>query len=129
MANKKTVMQMYEEVLALCATDEQREFIRKRMEITAKKNASGKGGEPTPKQREKLAEIEKMKADVLTAFQPNVSYTATDVLKAINIPGVASTQKLTPLLTALADENKLVKASVKGRTLYSLPSANTADEG
>ena len=39
MANKKTVVQMYEEILALPGlNDEQKAFIAKRIEITKKKN-------------------------------------------------------------------------------------------
>lgn len=129
MANKKTVVQMYEEILAIPAlTAEQKAFIEKRIEITQKKNASGKNGELTPKQKEKLAGVEANKAQVLSAMEQNVQYTPTDLLKLVNSPAIPSTQKLTPLLTSLAEENKVVKTTVKGRTVYSLPLAEVDEE-
>ena len=129
MANKKTVVQMYEEILAIPAlTAEQKAFIEKRIEITQKKNASGKNGELTPKQKEKLAEVEANKAQVLGAMEQNIQYTPTDLLKLVNSSAIPSTQKLTPLLTSLAEENKVVKTTVKGRTVYSLPLAEVDEE-
>jgi hypothetical protein len=54
------------------------------------------------------------------------SYTASDLVKMLNRADVPNTQKLTPRLTALVTDNKVVKTVEKGRTHYSLPSA---DEG
>jgi hypothetical protein len=123
MATKKTVMQMYDEILALCVTDEQRDFINKRKEITAKKNASGKNAEPTPKQKEKMAEYSAIEQNVLSAMATGVQYTPSDLLKIVpNLPVDYNTQRLTPRLTALVNDGKLVKATVKGRSVYSLPS-------
>lgn len=124
MANKKTVVQMYEELLAIpTLTAEQRTFLEKRIEITQKKNASGKGGEPTPKQLEKIAENEAIEASVLSAMEVNMVYTATDLVKRMGLANVTTTQKLTPRLTALVKAEKLTTATVKGRTVYSLPKA------
>ena len=129
MANKKTVVEMYEELLAIEGlTQEQKDFLTKRIEITKKKNASGKGGELTPKQKEKLAENEGYKNSVIEVMEQGKTYSPTDLLKAVDNPAIPSTQKLTPLLTALVDENRLVKTTIKGRNVYSLP-AVSADEG
>lgn len=117
MANKKTVVQMYEEVLALCETDEQRAFINKRIEITQKKNAS-KSAEPTPKQKEKMAADEVIENAIVAVMEPTIKYTPTDLLKLVD--GVPSTQKLTPRLTALVESGKVAKETVKGRTVYSI---------
>ena len=122
MANKKTVVQMYEEVLALCVTDEQKDFIQKRIEITQKKNAS-KSTEPTPKQKEKMAVDAATENAIVEAMAEGAAYSATDILKLISIEGVTSTQKVTPRLSALADAGRIIKATVKGRTMYTLPSA------
>ena len=127
MANKKTVVQMYEEILAIpTLTDEQKTFIEKRIEITQKKNANRGNGEPTPKQKEQMALNAEIEDAVLSAMVEGASYTASDLVKLIDRTDVPNTQKLTPRLTALVAENKVIKSTVKGRTNYSLPSA---DEG
>ena len=119
MASKKTVVQMFEELLALCETEEQREFVNKRIEITKKKNAGG--GEPTEKQKAQMAVVEQTKTAIVTAMVEGATYTPSDLVKLLNDPSVTSTQKLTPMLTALVAENRMVKTSVKGRNMYSLP--------
>ena len=127
MANKKTVVQMYEEILAIEGlTDEQKAFIEKRIEITQKKNANRGNGNPTPKQKEKMAVDTEIKNAVLGVMVNGATYTASDLVKLIDRTDVPNTQKLTHRLTALVAENKVVKSTVKGRTNYSLPSA---DEG
>lgn len=129
MANKKTVVQMYEEILAIpTLTDEQKTFIEKRIEIAQKKNANRGNGEPTPKQKEKMAVDTEIENAVLSAMAEGVSYTASDLVKLIDRTDVPNTQKLTPRLTALVEANKVVKSTVKGRTNYALPSADAEVE-
>lgn len=122
MANKKTVVQMYEEILAIPSlTAEQKAFIEKRIEITQKKNASGKGGEPTPKQREKMAADVAIEDAIVSAMAEGVQYTPSDLLKIVpNLPAECNTQKLTPRLTALVKAERVRKDTVKGRSVYSL---------
>lgn len=127
MANKKTVVQMYEEILAISTlTDEQKAFIEKRIEITQKKNANRGNGEPTPKQKEQMALNTEIENATLSVMAEGVTYTASDLVKLIDRTDVPNTQKLTPRLTALVEADAVVKSTVKGRTHYSLPSA---DEG
>lgn len=122
MAIKKTVVQMYEEILAIpTLTDEQKAFIEKRIEITKNKNAN-RSAEPTPKQKEKMELDAKIEDAVLAVMIAGVQYTASDVVKLMGRADVPNTQKLTPRLTALTDDGKIVKAVVKGRSVYSLPS-------
>lgn len=128
MTTKKTVVQMFEEILPLCATEEQRAFIAKRIEITKKKNASGKGGELTPKQREKMEQTEGYKNAIVSAMAENTQYTPSDLVKLVGIEEIRNTQKITPMLTALVEEKRLVKATVKGRSVYSLPSTEGESE-
>ena len=129
MANKKTVVEMYEEILAIPSlTAEQKAFIKKRIEITKKKNANRGNGEPTPKQKEKMAVDTAIENAVLSVMVENVTYTASDLVKLIDRPDVPNTQKLTPRLTALVTDGKAVKATVKGRSVYSLPSTNEVEE-
>ena len=120
MANKKTVVQMYEEILAIpTRTDEQKSFIEKRIEITKNKNAK-RSTEPTPKQREQMAVYAEIENAVVNAMGENGEYTASDLVKLIDRADVPNTQKLTPRLTALVESGKIAKATVKGRSVYSL---------
>jgi hypothetical protein len=127
MANKKTVIELYEEILANpTLTAEQKTFIEKRIEITRKKNASG-GGEPTPKQKEQMALNAEIEQAVVTAMVAGTQYSTKELVKLLNRNDVASTQKLTPRLTALVADGKLNKATVKGASVYSLPVAEVED--
>lgn len=131
MSKKKTVVELYKEILAIpTLTAEQKEFISKRIEITEKKNASGKNAEPTPKRKAQLTEYEVIENAIVGAMVVGHKYTPTELLKIVpNLPDGYSTQKLTPRLTALVTANRLTKDTVKGRNVYSLaPSADTADE-
>ena len=126
MANKKTVVQMFEEILAIPSLNaEQKAFIEKRIEITKKKNAN-RSAEPTPKQLEKMALEAEIENAVVSAMEADTEYTASDLVKLIARSDVLNTQKLTPRLTALVEANKVVKATVKGRSVYSLPKAEVA---
>lgn len=123
MANKKTVVQMYEEILAIPSLNaEQKAFIEKRIEITKNKNAK-RSTEPTPKQLEKMALEAEIENAVVSAMEADTEYTPSDLVKLIARADVLNTQKLTPRLTALVEANKVVKATVKGRSVYSLPKA------
>ena len=128
MANKKTVVQMYEEILAINGlTNEQKAFLEKRIEITKKKNANRGNGELTPKQKEKLAAEKVVEDKVLSVMAVGVQYSPSDLVKMVALEDVPNTQKLTPRLTALVADNKLVKETVKGRSVYSLPVAEGED--
>lgn len=128
MATKKTVVQMFEELLAIPGlTQEQKDFLAKRIEITKKKNASGRDGELTPKQKEKMAQTESYKNDVVAVMVAGTAYAPSDIVKLLGNPEIVNPQKVTPLLTALVTEGRVVKATVKGRSVYSLP-AVSADE-
>lgn len=126
MANKKkTVVEMYEGILKNYPLNaEDKAFIEKRIEITKKKNESAKNGEPTPKEKEKMAEQARIEGLIATAMEQGKAYTPTDLLKVVEgLPAEYSTQKITPRLTAMVADNRLTKAVVKGRTVYSLPKA------
>jgi hypothetical protein len=127
MANKKTVVQMYEEIKALPGlTKEQIAFLEKRIEITQKKNAN-RSAEPTPKQKEKMAHDAELRGKVIAVMVEGATYTPSDLVKLVDIAEIPNTQKITPMLTALVTDGVLTKATVKGRSVYSL-SADTADE-
>ena len=121
MANKKTVVELYKEILANpTLTEEQKTFIEKRIEITEKKNASGKGADPTPKQKEQMALNAEIETAILGVMEQTVKYTTAELVKLLGRSDVASTQKLTPRLTALCECGKVVKSTEKGRSIYTL---------
>jgi L-aminopeptidase/D-esterase-like protein len=127
MANKKTVVQMYEELMAIpTLTEEQKNFLAKRIEITQKKNAN-RSTEPTPKQREKMAHDAELRNAIVSVMVADTAYTPSDLVKLVDDAEIPNTQKITPLLTALVGDGVLTKATVKGRSVYSL-SADNADE-
>lgn len=127
MANKKTVVQMYEELMAIpTLTEEQKNFLAKRIEITQKKNAN-RSTEPTPKQREKMAHDAELRNAIVAVMVADAAYTPSDLVKLVDNAEIPNTQKITPLLTALVGDGVLTKATAKGRSVYSL-SADNADE-
>ena len=129
MANKKTVVQMYEEILAIEGLSaEQKSFIEKRIEITKKKNANRGTGELTPKQKEKVAADTAIENSIVAVMVQGVDYTPSDLVKLLNMESVPNTQKLTPRLTVLVEKGTVVKAVVKGRSVYSLAPVETDEE-
>ena len=127
MANKKTVVQMYEELMAIpTLTEEQKNFLAKRIEITQNKNAN-RSTEPTPKQREKMAHDAELRNAIVSVMVADTAYTPSDLVKLVDDAEIPNTQKITPLLTTLVGDGVLTKATVKGRSVYSL-SADNADE-
>lgn len=128
MANKKTVVEMFEGILNKYALDaEDKAFIEKRIEITKKKNAN-RSTEPTPKQKEKMEQDAILRNKVVAVMVANTTYSPTDLVKMLDDPAIPNTQKLTPLLTTLVADSVLTKGTAKGRSVYSL-SVETADEG
>ena len=120
MANKKTVVQMYEEIKALPGlTDEQIAFLEKRIEITQKKNANrGENAKPTKAQ----IENEGIKATILSTLT-TVPTSIGDLMKSSIELGTYSNQKISALLTQLLTDSKVVRTEVKGKAHYALPSA------
>ena len=119
MANKKTVVEMFEEIKALPGlTKEQVEFLEKRIEITKKKNASGSGenAKPTKTQLENEG-IKDTIVSVLTA----TPITITDLIKSSADLAGYTNQKVSALLTQLLKERRVVRTEVKGKAHYALP--------
>ena len=125
MANKKTVVQMYEEILAIPSLNaEQKAFIEKRIEITKKKNAkAGEDAKPTKTQLEN----EGIKSVILSVL-PTQPVTITDLVKSNAELSGYSNQKISALLTQLLKVNAVVRTEVKGRAYYALPSAEAETE-
>lgn len=119
MANKKTVVQMYEEIMAVEGlTDEQKAFLAKRIEITKNKNAPSENAKPTKAQLEN----EGIKATILAAMTTTPT-TIGDLVKSTDALAEYSNQKVSALLTQLLKANAVVRTEVKGKAYYALPSA------
>lgn len=119
MANKKTVVQMYEEILAIpTLTAEQKSFIEKRIEITRKKNAQrSENAKPTKVQLEN----EGIKSVILSVMTTE-PMTIGSIVKANAELAQYSNQKISALLTQLLKANAVVRTEVKGKAHYALPS-------
>lgn len=122
MANKKTVVQMYEEILAIEGLSaEQKSFIEKRIEITKKKNANrGENAKPTKTQLENEGIKEKITNALAEIGKPT---TVTNLLKVNAEVGQYSNQKVSALLTQMLDTGTVVRTVEKGKSYYALPSA------
>lgn len=91
------------------------EKIRKEIENLAKKKSGN--GKPTKKQEANSALAEQV-ADYM-ASHPNQVFTVTELVKGVpGLPAEMSTQKMTPLLTALVNDGSVSKSKDKGKSLY-----------
>ena len=119
MANKKTVVEMFEEIKALPGlTKEQVEFLEKRIEITKKKNASGSGENVKPTKTQ--LENEGIKNTIVSVLTTTPT-TITDLIKSSADLAGYTNQKVSALLTQLLKERRVVRTEVKGKAHYALP--------
>lgn len=119
MANKKTVVEMFEEIKALPGlTKEQVEFLEKRIEITKKKNASGSSENAKPTKTQ--IENEGIK-DTIVSVLTTTPTTITDLIKSSADLAGYTNQKVSALLTQLLKERRAVRTEVKGKAHYALP--------
>lgn len=119
MANKKTVVEMFEEIKAQPGlTQEQVEFLEKRIEITKKKNASGSGENAKPTKTQ--LENEGIK-DTIVSVLTTTPTTITDLIKSSADLASYTNQKVSALLTQLLKERRVVRTEVKGKAHYALP--------
>ena len=123
MAVKKTVVEMYKEILAIpTLTDEQKAFIEKRIEITEKKNANRGEAKPTKTQLEN----EGIKSVILSALS-TTPVTIGDLVKTNAELADFSNQKISALLTQLLKAKAVVRTEVKGKAHYALPTEVEAE--
>lgn len=109
MSTKKTHKDLYAELLALAETDEQREFIKGRVEMLDKKNGTRK---PSATQ----IENEDTKSAILSAMESGKSYTVTDIQKLV---GIDTNQKASALVRQLVNDKLVDRAEIKGRAYFS----------
>ena len=119
MANKKTVVQMYEEIKAVPGlTAEQIAFLDKRIEITQKKNASGSGENAKPTKTQ--IENEGIKNTIVSALTTTPTSITNLIKSSADLAGYTN-QKVSALLTQLLNEHRVVRTEVKGKAHYALP--------
>ena len=112
MTKKMTKKEMFSAMLTKYSfNEEEKAFIEHELELLAKKNSADRG----------MTKVQKENADlqqkVLATLKPNMMYTVSDVCKLM---GIESNQKVTHLLTALVNDDKLVRTVEKRRAYYSL---------
>lgn len=113
MTKKMTKKEMFSAMLTKYSfNEEEKAFIEHELELLAKKNSAERGQTKTQKENAVLQQ------KILETLEPNMLYTVSDICKLM---GIESNQKMTHLLTPLADEGKLVRTVEKRRAYYSLP--------
>ena len=91
------------------------EKIAKEIANLAKKKSGN--GKPTKKQEANSALAEQV--GVYMASHPNQMFTVTELVKGVpGLPADMSTQKMTPLLTALVNDGSVSKSKDKGKSYY-----------
>lgn len=118
MTNKKTLTDLYNELLAIEDVKNNPElvaFIEKRKELIAKKNTKSDG---TKKMTATQKENEDLKVAILDYVEPDKRYTVTDLIKSVPELAELTNQKVSPLCNALYKEGKMAKETVKGRTYF-----------
>ena len=109
-SNKKTIIEQYEEIKAILKengllTEEKEQFLDKRIEVTAKKNASGSNGEKklTPTQVANQGIASAIYEHLATA---NKALTISQMIKEIPACSVLSNQKINGILSKLYSNDK-----------------------
>ncbi len=118
MTNKKTLTDLYNELLAIEEVKNNPElvaFIEKRKELIAKKNTKSDG---TKKMTATQKANEELKEAILDYVEAETRYTVTDLIKSVPELAELTNQKVSPLCNALYKEGKMEKETVKGRTYF-----------
>lgn len=109
-SSKKTIIEQYEEIKAILKengllTEEKEQFLDKRIEVTAKKNASGSNGEKklTPTQVANQGIASAIYEYLATA---NKALTISQMIKEIPTCSVLSNQKINGILSKLYSNDK-----------------------
>ena len=107
--NKKTIVEQFEEIKEILKangllTQEKEEFLDKRIEVTAKKNASGGGSK-------KLTPTQVANKGIASAIYEHlatnkVKMSISEMLKTIPVCAPLSNQKINSILTKLYDSEK-----------------------
>ena len=118
MTNKKTLTDLYNELLAIEDVKNNPElvaFIEKRKELIAKKNTKSDG---TKKMTATQKANEDLKEAIYNGMEYDRKYTVTELLKEIPELDGLTNQKVSPLCNALVKERKVQKVTEKGRSYF-----------
>ena len=121
MTNKKTLTDLYNELLAIedvKKNPELVEFIEKRKELIAKKNTKSDGSKKMTATQKANEELKDLKVAILDYVEPDKRYTVTDLIKSVPELAELTNQKVSPLCNALVKEGKMCKETEKGRTYF-----------
>jgi hypothetical protein len=122
--NKKpTIIDNFNDILNVLEengllTDERKAFLEKRIEVTAKKNASGSNGEKKLTIEQKANEAHKVK--ILDSMEVGKPYTISDMLKMFVCCEGLSQNKVNALVKQLKDSGKVIRSEVKGKAYFTL---------
>ena len=122
--NKKpTIIDNFNDILNVLEengllTDERKAFLEKRIEVTAKKNASGSNGEKKLTKDQEQNEV--YKTEILNSMEIGKSYTISDMLKMFVCCEGLSQNKVNALVKQLKDSGKVIRSEVKGKAYFTL---------
>lgn len=122
--NKKpTIIDNFNDILNVLKengllTDERKAFLEKRIEVTAKKNASGSNGEKKLTKDQEQNEV--YKTEILNSMEKGKSYTISDMLKMFVCCEGLSQNKVNALVKQLKDNGKVIRSEVKGKAYFTL---------
>ena len=120
-SNKKpTIIDNFNDILNVLEengllTDERKAFLEKRIEVTAKKNASG-SSKPTAVQ----VANEGIKSAILEGMEPNRLYTITELIKEIPECADMTNQRVSALVRQLKDDGKVERVEEKRKAYFRL---------
>lgn len=113
---KKTIVEMYEEILALVETEEHKDFIKGRIAQHTKKATDRK---PTEAQKLAMSKYEAL-ADFFKA-NPSTMFTVSELIKKVscfNTMENCSTSYATSIVTKLRNAGVIKRSEEKGRAYY-----------
>ena len=121
--NKKpTIIDNFNDILNVLEengllTDERKAFLEKRIEVTAKKNASGSNGEKKLTKEQEQNEV--YMTEILNSMEVGKSYTITDMMKEFAVcENFPSANKANALVKKLKDRGAVIRTEVKGKAYF-----------
>ena len=116
MANKKTIKEMFTEIMANpTLTEEQVAFLKKRIELTERKNASGE-----KKQTATQIANANLKDNILDSMEVGVKYQVTDMIKQFPCCADLTNQKVSALVRQLVNDKLIVRTEDKRKAYFEL---------
>jgi hypothetical protein len=119
---KPTIIDNFNDILNVLEengllTDDRKAFLEKRIEVTAKKNASSGGEKKLSK--EQIAN-EGIKTEILNDMESGKAYTISDMIKVLPSCAMLSQNKVNALVKQLKDDGKVIRSEIKGRAYFTL---------